>query len=211
MKRLVIALAIGFISTLLFVSFVNTNDTENIKDSVLRIRVIANSDSEQDQSLKLAVRDSIIKEAPTLFKECSSRDEAAEAAKEKLPEIQNVAEKVVKDWGYNYTVNVEVKDQFFPTREYSDFTFPAGVYDTLAVTIGKGEGQNWWCVLFPPLCLTDGVISTKETDMLRKSGLTDNDIKILTSGNKPTYKIRFKVIELWEKLIQTISNRKSKK
>lgn len=210
MKKLATALVLSFVATLLYVSFFDISGAEHIMQSVLRMRVIASSDSEQDQELKLAVRDRILKSAPAIFKDCSTLEEAAAAAHEKLTEIKSLAEDTIKELGYEYPVDVEVKKQFFPTREYGDFTFPAGEYDTLTVTIGEGKGQNWWCVMFPPLCFVDMANNTPHAQEDLMAVLSEEEVNMLLAEKNPPIILKSKILELFEKTRNFIANKLAK-
>lgn len=127
----------------------------NIADNIIRLHVIANSDSEQDQKLKLKVRDNIIKDIQNYVKEASTVKEAEKIINKNITNIQLTAKDTIKKSGYNYDVNVSLKDRYFPVKAYGDLVFPAGTYNALCVEIGTASGRNWWCVLFPSLCLID--------------------------------------------------------
>lgn len=165
---------------------------DNIRNNVLRLHVLANSDSPEDQALKLKVKDAVLAVSDEIFSECESESEAAEAASRAAGLFQNAAENVIFENGYAYPVTVEVADTWFEKRIYDDFTLPAGTYEALRVVIGSGEGHNWWCVMFPALCLPAAsetgdfseVLSEAETDMVERP---------------QSYAARFKVVELFEK------------
>ena len=152
------ALLIGFVIAILF-SFTSFTafaaQCEQIPNEVFRLHVLANSDSEEDQALKLKVRDRLLDETGELFSECTTKEEAMSTAKANLAYLEQVAQDEIYKQGYTYGVTVEVENIFFNNRQYDDITMPAGNYDALRVLIGEGAGQNWWCVLFPPLCLID--------------------------------------------------------
>ena len=144
---LIVSVAFLLLSAYSYVNAVSSN----LADSVFRLHVIANSDSEEDQNLKYKVRDSLIEYMNTLTNEMNTKDEVIEIAKNHLEDFKNIAHNVVNENGYDYEVNVEIGNFSFPTKTYGDISFPAGFYDALRVKIGKAEGQNWWCVMFPPL------------------------------------------------------------
>lgn len=167
---------------------------KKIRSSVLRLHIKANSDSEEDQNLKLKVRDEILKESPCIFAGAQDLEDAVNncsCAKEKL---RKTAEKVIKENGYSYPVSVEIGRSFFPVRTYENsVTLPAGDYTALKITIGEGRGHNWWCVMFPPLCLPAAKGEKTLSDVL------DEDETELTKSN-PKYEVRFKIAELFEKI-----------
>ena len=168
-----------------------------IYDSVLRLHVLANSDSEGDQALKLSVRDAILADTAHLFADCKSRDEAREVVSENLPLLQMSAERAIGEAGYSYPVRIELGEEEYPTKNYESACFPAGEYLSLRVLIGEGVGQNWWCVLFPPLCVS----AASESDGSVEVGLYGDQYAIVTETEDIKYKIRFKLLEAIEKAV----------
>ena len=168
-----------------------------IYDSVLRLHVLANSDSEGDQALKLSVRDAILADTAHLFADCKSRDEASAVISENLPLLQMSAERAISEAGYSYPVRIELGEEEYPTKNYESACFPAGEYLSLRVLIGEGEGQNWWCVLFPPLCVS----AASESDGSVEVGLYGDQYAIVTETEDIKYKIRFKLLEAIEKAV----------
>ena len=166
-----------------------------IYDSVLRLHVLANSDSEGDQALKLSVRDAILADTAHLFADCKSRDEASAVVSENLPLLQMSAERAISEAGYSYPVRIELGEEEYPTKNYESACFPAGEYLSLRVLIGEGVGQNWWCVLFPPLCVS----AASESDGSIEVGLYGDQYAIVTETEDIKYKIRFKLLEAIEK------------
>ncbi len=170
---------------------------EKIYDSVVRLHILANSDSEEDQSLKLKVRDEVLKAASPIVKDCKSQAEAIERLEGSLDIIAEAAEKEISRQGYDYSVGIELGEEHYPTRNYESCAFPAGDYVSLRIFIGEGEGKNWWCCLFPPLCLS---AASAEADIDNEEafiavGLTDEQYKLITESDKPKYKVRFKILE----------------
>ncbi|MBP3314678.1 MAG: stage II sporulation protein R [Clostridia bacterium] len=168
-----------------------------IYDSVLRLHVLANSDSEDDQELKLKVRDAILADTAHLFADCKSRDEASAVVSENLPLLQMSAERAISEAGYSYPVRIELGEEEYPTKNYESACFPAGEYLSLRVLIGEGVGQNWWCVLFPPLCVS----AASESDGSVEVGLYGDQYAIVTETEDIKYKIRFKLLEAIEKAV----------
>ena len=168
-----------------------------IYDSVLRLHVLANSDSEGDQALKLSVRDAILADTAHLFDDCKSRDEASAVVNENLPLLQMSAERAISEAGYSYPVRIELGEEEYPTKNYESACFPAGEYLSLRVLIGEGVGQNWWCVLFPPLCVS----AASESDGSVEVGLYGDQYAIVTETEDIKYKIRFKLLEAIEKAV----------
>lgn len=168
---------------------------EEIYDSVLRLHVIANSDSEEDQALKLKVRDEVLEISSAITAESKSRDEARENLEANLDIIEAAAREKIAAEGYGYDVSVVIGEEYYPTKEYESCSFPEGEYLSLRVIIGDGAGQNWWCCLFPPLCLSSAS-SVDNEDAFVSVGLTSEQYKIITETDKPQYKIRFKILEV---------------
>ena len=162
-----------------------------IYSNVLRLHVIANSDSEDDQNLKLLVRDAVLAEAQILLCNVYDRAKAEETVMQNIEILRSVAEKTVLDNGYDYPVAIELGKEEYPTKNYESCSFPAGEYTSLRILIGEAAGQNWWCVLFPPLCLS----AATDADAFASVGITDNQYQIITDSESTKYKIRFKILE----------------
>lgn len=128
-------------------------DCTQVRQDTLRLHILANSDSQEDQALKLLVRDRILEETAGLFSGTASREEAILAAQEAMPQILDTARQAIREKGFSYSVSGKVERVYFNTRQYDSAILPAGVYDAVQIKIGKAEGKNWWCVLFPPLCV----------------------------------------------------------
>lgn len=170
--------------------FIKTS--ENISSEVFRLHILANSDSEEDQALKLKVRDDILSAGAKLFSSSESLDETIKLCEDNIELFKNTAKECLRKNGCDYNVDVYVDKEYFNTRKYDDFTLPSGIYNALKIVIGKGEGHNWWCVMFPAICLS-GVTDDKMNDYLSK-----DEQELINSDSK--YEIRFKVVEIYEKL-----------
>lgn len=168
---------------------------DQLADKVVRLHVLANSDSEEDQALKLRVRDRVLERATELLEQSADRQEAEALLRGNLLELENLAAEEIAAAGYDYPVTAELTDTTFPTREYDGFTLPAGEYLALRIVIGEGAGQNWWCVVFPPLCTT---ASADVPTSALAAGLTQEDVNLITE--EPGYVLKFKTVELWERL-----------
>ena len=178
------------------ISYVNAV-SKDIEESFFRLHVIANSDSEEDQNLKYKVRDNLIKYMNTLCKDVESKDDAIEIANLHLDEFKQIAEETIKNNGYTYSVNVEIGNFSFPTKNYGDVSLPAGYYDALRVKIGNAEGQNWWCVMFPPLCfvnVSSGIVP-EESKELMKEELNDEEYSIITKEDSSEIQFKIGLIE----------------
>ena len=169
---------------------------QGLSDKVLRLHVLANSDSAADQALKLKVRDSVLEAASAILEGCPDRETAERRLSDALPEIEDAARARIAAEGETQAVTAELRPTVFPTREYEDFTLPAGEYLALRVVLGEGEGHNWWCVVFPPLC-AETTSSLSQTAMA--AGLTEEEVALITESDG--YQLKFKAVELWEKLM----------
>ena len=201
-KRLIIVLLLLilfiFISAISYVSAVSNN----IANGVFRLHVIANSDSPEDQNLKYIVRDELIKYMNTLAKDCTSKQEVIEIAQNNISNFENIAKKTIQDNGFNYNVTVEIGNFDFPTKTYGDITLPAGTYDSLKIKIGKSEGQNWCCVMFPPLCFVDvttGIVP-EESKKEMKEAMPEEEYSLISNTNNSEVKFKFKLIEFFENI-----------
>ena len=172
------------------------NTQRDLADKVVRLHVLANSDTEEDQALKLLVRDAVLERATEILEQSADRAEAEIRLRESLPELEAIAEETVRANGYDYAVTAELEDTAFPTKEYDGFSLPAGEYLALRILIGEGAGQNWWCVVFPPLC-TAASADVPETALA--AGLTEDQVSLMTEEDGG-YQLKFKAVELWERL-----------
>ena len=171
-------------------------------DNVIRLHVLANSDSEEDQALKLRVRDAVLQKTDALLKDAASREEAAEILQASLGELEAVAKAAVADAGYGNAVTVTLSRESYPTRQYEQLAFPAGEYLSLRVMIGEAEGQNWWCVLFPPLCMTAATADRDTEALCLSAGLTGEQYRLIADTESTKYKLRFKILEVAEEIFQ---------
>lgn len=189
-----IALGIGLAAALLW-GAVSIHRQQELAGRVVRLHILANSDSEEDQTLKLQVRDRILSRAEELLTAAKDRSQAQESLKAALPELEALAAEEIALRGYDYPVTARLEQAAFPTREYDGFALPAGEYLALRVVIGAGEGHNWWCVVFPPLC-TETTTDLAQTAMA--AGMTEEDVALICE--EEGYVLKFKSIELWEAL-----------
>lgn len=177
---------------------------KDIASKIIRFHVIANSDSKSDQALKLKVRDKVLEYMQPKLKSSKSIDESREIIRKSNNEIITIAEDVIKENGYNYMVKTTLSNENFPIKTYGNITLPQGKYEAYRIIIGNGEGQNWWCVMFPPLCfidITKGEVSYKETEKDMKKVLSPEEYKMIdnqisNSGDKNSIKVKFKILEL---------------
>lgn len=187
MKILVATVVISVLfSTLTFESACS-----ELQNDVFRLHILANSDEEHDQNLKLYVRDTILDSCSSMYNDVKTKEDAKRITQENLPLIISVAENAIREKGYDYDVKACVTKKLFDTRYYENFTMPAGVYDTLQITIGEGKGKNWWCVMYPTLCVGAA------TDVSMKEDLTDDEYEVIVAED---VEYKFKIVECFEKI-----------
>ncbi len=202
-KYLVILISLGLITALLLASLLDIyKNRESYKHDLIRFHVLANSDSPFDQALKIKVRDKVMGEMNKRF-DMADIDEARDIIKRNINDIEEIAQEEIREMGYNYPVEVMLKEHQFPTKNYGSITLPAGTYEALRVVIGEGNGENWWCVLFPPLCFIDinnGLTDQKTKEELR-GVLSEDEFHMINSaaqnGELPI-KLKFKIVEVLE-------------
>lgn len=199
-KKIKISITVGIVVAILFsiCSFAKTS--EEIRSDVLRLHVIANSDTSVDQNLKLRLRDYILQEGKDIFNGSVNVENAVEKIEPVLPELEKSAKAFVNRAGFDYDVKISLSNEYFTTRTYETVTLPAGKYLALRVVIGSGEGHNWWCVMFPPMC----VPAADKKDEI-ENVFSEKEIKLVES--KPKYEPRFKVVEIYEQLKEIISEK----
>ncbi len=168
-----------------------------VRESVVRLHTLANSDSEEDQALKLKVRDAVVEAAAGWLDGAENADEALALAEQRLPQLKVVAQQTVTDAGYDYPVDATLCTMYFTTRQYDAVTLPAGVYEAVRFTIGSGEGKNWWCVVYPPLCAGAAMERKKLGDVL-----DSEQVAMVTDAER--FAVRFKVVEWWEGLVDRL-------
>ena len=173
---------------------------ENLYDSVIRIHVLANSDSKEDQERKLAVRDAILKYTRNKLSLGENREDAKAVLEKNLDQLEQVAKKTLEENGSLHEVKIVLEEEYYPTREYETLSLPAGTYLSLQVQIGDAQGKNWWCVLFPPLCLSSSV---EAEDALAGAGMTEENVATITE-DKPVYRIRFKLLEFLQETKKSV-------
>ena len=182
-----------FISAFSYVNAIS----QDISDSVFRLHVLANSDSTEDQNLKYKVRDNLIEYMNTICINVTSKDEAISIAKEHTSDFYEIAKNTILENGYDYDVTIEIDNFSFPKKNYGDITLPEGMYDALRVKIGEAKGQNWWCVMFPPLCfvnVSSGIVP-EDSKELMKEELTDDEYSIITNKNNSEIKFKIGLLE----------------
>ena len=195
---LILSILLFLYTTIYAISYAQVISSD-ISNSVFRLHVIANSDSEQDQSLKYKVRDNLIKYMNNICKECSTKQESINMVTLHQEEFKQVAVETIKNEGYSYNVNIEIGNFEFPTKQYGDISLPAGFYDALKVEIGEAKGKNWWCVMFPSLCFVDisnGIVPEESKEDLQNV-LTDEEYSIISDKSNYGMKFKFKLLEFF--------------
>ncbi len=165
-----------------------------IYEKTLRLHMPANSNSSADQEVKLKVRDAVINYLAEPLSKCTTKDEAVNKVQYLSNNITLVANNILKENGFDYTAKVSVVKEEYPTRDYEGISLPAGKYTSLKIELGKAEGQNWWCVLFPQVCIG----TSKPAEALAEVGFTPNQIRLLTEGDEGEYVVKFKLLEIFE-------------
>jgi stage II sporulation protein R len=205
-----------FVFGVLVSIYINTDRAlADVPEKIIRLHVVANSDSPEDQQLKLQVRDKVINKMSGRFEGLKDISQVKSIIESSLTEIETLAREAIKENGKLYDVKAVFERTDFPTKVYGNLTLPAGSYQALNIVIGEGEGKNWWCVMFPPLCFIDiahGVVPEKTMSELKES-LTEEEYRLLlssrTEGEIPV-KLRFKIVELAKSMnlkIAKLSNR----
>lgn len=176
--------------------------SNDISNTVFRLHVIANSDSNDDQNLKLKVRDELLSYMNIISKNCNSKEEVIKMAMEHKDNFKEIAKRVIKENGFNYDVDISIGKTDFPTKSYGDISLPAGTYDALKVKIGEANGKNWWCVMFPPLCFVDvstGIVPESSKKEM-KENLNDEEYELISKTDSSEVKFKFKLIEIFQNM-----------
>ncbi len=207
-KRLLILFILFICYTFIcMISYANSVSSD-LQDSVFRLHIVANSDSEEDQNLKLLVRDNILAYMKEISSDISSKEEAIALANAHIPEFYDIARKTIADNGYDYDVKLSIGKFDFPTKVYGDISLPCGIYDALKIEIGEAKGHNWWCVMFPTLCFVDvssGSLDDDSKEVL-ESSLNDEEFKLI-SENDSIFNFKFKIVEFFEDIKIGLANR----
>lgn len=201
-KRKIFKIEASVLAALLICCVLNissfSEECRNIRSKMLRMHVIANSDSDADQELKLKVRDAVLKEGKEIFDGSVTADDAKSKILPETERLRKAALSVIENEGFSYDVKITVGNEYFNTRTYDNsITLPAGYYTAVKVIIGEGKGHNWWCVMFPPMCLPAASKECEISDVLQK-----DEVKIVEGGSK--YKFKFKIVEIYEKISEKL-------
>lgn len=181
-----------------------SNAKKELSSKLIRFHVIANSDSMEDQALKLKVRDNVLKYISPKLKNGKTIGESRKILKENDAAIKKISETTIKNSGYNYNVETKLGRENFPVKTYGNITLPEGEYEAYKIIIGSAEGKNWWCVMFPPLCFVDitkGEVAYKETQAQMKNVLTDKEYNLIDNTKENNVKVKFKFFEVFKNLL----------
>lgn len=201
-KKWELALLLGLCAAMLWGAW-SMQRQDALAQKMIRLHVIANSDSEADQALKLEVRDKVLDFTTTVLQRSADMEDAQARLREELTRIETIAQREIAAQGYDYPVTAQLASAEFPLKEYDGFSLPAGEYMALRLVIGEGEGRNWWCVVYPPLC-TAAAADMPQTAI--HAGLTDDDVSLITEEDTG-YVLKFRSVELWEQLRQWLGKR----
>ena len=192
------ALLFGLAAAIILQTTLLAQQCHGVRDNVLRLHVLANSDSPADQQLKLTVRDALLNQGGALLARAKNKEEAIALAKQQLPTLESIARETLRKQGCTLPVSVQVADTYFNTRTYDTVTLPAGTYTALQVVIGKGAGKNWWCVMFPNLCLPAAIEDSSIPSL--EQTLTKGQVRLVEEGQR--MQIKFKTVELVQSALQ---------
>lgn len=200
-KIFLISLIIGFVLYLAFSITYFSSVSGEIRESVVRLHILADSNSKIDQEVKLKVRDALLEKNTQLLSNKVTPENAEEYFKQSKDELEKCANEVLKENGFDYTAKITLGKEYYTTRVYENLTFPAGTYTSIKVVLGSGDGKNWWCVMFPPLCVpvATGGIETDDGVALEEY-LDENGKRIVESNGK--FKVGFKIVEIYERLFK---------
>ena len=193
--KIILGICVSFLLAFTVMSFIPVSGEEEIYDNMIRLHVLANSDSPEDQELKLKVRDAVLEEAEKIS--CTGPDEAYIKAKDSLGVLKTAAESKIREEGYSYSVDVVLGEEKYPERDYDGFALPSGTYTSLRVLIGDAAGKNWWCVLYPPLCTA---AATEREDVFIAAGFTKGQYETITETENKRYRVKFKIVEIIKEL-----------
>lgn len=175
-------------------------DAAEIYDNTIRLHVLAASDGERDQSLKLTVRDALVDEVAKITAEASDKAESEALLQENIPYLTQIAKETLEREGCTEDVAITLTDEYYPTRDYGNLRLPEGEYTSLQVKIGAAEGKNWWCILFPPVCTS----SARAEEAMAQTGFSKSQIRLLTEDEDPRYTLKFRVVEQFAKIKRSV-------
>lgn len=199
LKAIIILSVLLFLYTTICAISYAENVSTDIAESVFRLHILANSDSQEDQELKIKVRNALLEYMNSLCSECTSKEEAITLVELNQEKFREIALNTIQQNGYNYDVKINIGNFQFPTKNYGDISLPAGFYDALRVEIGEAKGQNWWCVMFPPLCFVDissGIVPD-ESKKLMEDNLSEEEFALVSDNANTEIQFKFKILEFF--------------
>ena len=198
-KMVIILSFLLFIYTTICALSYAQNVSTDIANNVFRLHVLANSDSEEDQNLKYKVRNNLLSYMNEICKNCETKQEAISSVEKNKEIFKQIALDTIRSEGFSYDVNINIGNFEFPTKDYGDISLPAGFYDALRVEIGEAKGQNWWCVMFPPLCFVDvtsGVVPEESKELL-ENNLSEEEFALVSDSSDSKIQFKFKLLEFF--------------
>lgn len=198
-KMVIILSFLLFIYTTICALSYAQNVSTDIANNVFRLHVLANSDSEEDQNLKYKVRNNLLSYMNEICKNCETKQEAISSVEKNKEIFKQIALDTIRSEGFSYDVNINIGNFEFPTKDYGDISLPAGFYDALRVEIGEAKGQNWWCVMFPPLCFVDvtsGVVPEESKELL-ENNLSEEEFALVSDSSDSEIQFKFKLLEFF--------------
>ena len=199
LKAIIILSVLLFLYTTICAISYAENVSTDIAESVFRLHILANSDSQEGQELKIKVRNALLEYMNSLCSECTSKEEAITLVELNQEKFREIALNTIQQNGYNYDVKINIGNFQFPTKNYGDISLPAGFYDALRVEIGEAKGQNWWCVMFPPLCFVDissGIVPD-ESKKLMEDNLSEEEFALVSDNANTEIQFKFKILEFF--------------
>ena len=200
-----IALTSSVLAAVVLLSFLPVHGEAAVYRDVLRLHVVAESDSEGDQALKLRVRDAVLACVSPALEDCASHEQALAEVTGRLAEIQRAAEDCVAANGGDCSVTVLLEREFYPRRDYGSAVLPSGTYDSLRILLGEGRGHNWWCVLFPTVCIR---FAEADPEPYLAAGFTPGEYRLIT-GSGGTWKVRFRLLEIASELFEKVRGKEA--
>lgn len=201
MRKIVISLLFGLMFSMLIMAYADETQ-KSIADSLVRLHIVANSDSQIDQSVKLLVRDAVIDELSPIISNASNPSHAQQIINDNLSLVEKAAQSVLKKNNLGYGATALCTISHFPTKQYENITLPAGNYNALKIILGNGDGQNWWCVMYPPLCFEGSIDGNMNSDAktLLKSNLDSDEYALICQNSSIPVKFKFKIFEIFDML-----------
>ncbi len=198
-SRLLLIIILLVITSVCILNAYSSSVMTDISSNILRLHIVASSDSAEDQNLKLKVRDNIVTYTNEVLAECENPEDAYSILNENLGKLEEIANETIKKEGFDYCAEAKLGIYDFPTKDYGDIILPGGEYTSLRIVIGEGVGQNWWCVLFPPLCFINANASkvTDEGERKLKDSISDDSYSVIKKADKGV-KFKFKIVEVFE-------------